>query len=133
MKYLITRTRRDFSHTFEMTNHAVGTRHAVSVRFAFSISLRNYVARPSCQEGHLIYCARYVREVIFKVFNSPSACGHSPFVASKWESYNTNTNKKNRLHSQRMETIFILYKTVLTCSDARALLLRHGGRRPLQG
>ena len=57
----------------------------------------------------------------------------APYVASKWESQNANTNKKNRLHSQRMETIFILYKTVLTCSNAHALPLQHVGRRPLQG
>ena len=41
--------------------------------------------------------------------------------------------KKNRLHSQRMETIFILYKIVLTCLNAHALPLLHVGRRPLQG
>ena len=41
--------------------------------------------------------------------------------------------KKNRFHSQRMEAILILYKTVLTCSTAHALPQPRDVRHPLQG
>ena len=74
----------DLSTSLKMTLFAIKTRCWVNIFIITPINMKYVLlALYVSKLPHMLtHKTRYI--------NSPSACGHSPFVASKWESCNTN-------------------------------------------